>query len=119
MSSRTPLWLGLGLVAGGLVSLAIGSLRRPCRTARSRIDDGRCAAVGALPGPCAPGFVAGTASAPRVVAIVATPQLRFVPGNIVVKRGETLTFQQRPHWSLNGQSPMSRATVNNLSGKNT
>lgn len=27
--------------------------------------------------------------------------------------------QQRPHWSLNGQPPMSRAPVNNLSGKNT
>ena len=27
--------------------------------------------------------------------------------------------QRRPHWSLNGQPPMSRAPVNNLSGKNT
>ena len=27
--------------------------------------------------------------------------------------------QQRPHWSLNGQPPMSRAPVNNLSGKNS
>jgi uncharacterized cupredoxin-like copper-binding protein len=50
-------------------------------------------ANGAFPGPGAPGFVANTASAPRVVAIVATPQLRFVPGSVVVKRGETLTFQ--------------------------
>jgi transposase InsO family protein len=27
--------------------------------------------------------------------------------------------QRRPHWSLNGQPPMSRAPVNNLSGKNS
>ena len=27
--------------------------------------------------------------------------------------------RSRPHWSLNGQPPMSRAPVNNLSGKNT
>jgi transposase InsO family protein len=27
--------------------------------------------------------------------------------------------RSRPHWSLNGQPPMSRAPVNNLSGKNS
>ncbi len=27
--------------------------------------------------------------------------------------------RSRPHWSLGGQPPMSRAPVNNLTGKNT
>jgi uncharacterized cupredoxin-like copper-binding protein len=49
-------------------------------------------ANGAFPDPGAPGFVAGSASTPRIVAVVATRQLRFAPGSIVVERGETLTF---------------------------
>ena len=42
--------------------------------------------------PGAPGFVPGTAASPRVISIVATPQLRFVPDAITVKQGETVTF---------------------------
>ena len=44
------------------------------------------------PGPGEPGFVAGTVSAPRVVRIVATPTLRFVPDVVSVKAGETIRF---------------------------
>lgn len=93
MSSRTPLGLGLGLVAAGLVSLVIGAVAGAAGPFRPGSMMGGPPAAGARPGPGAPGFVAGTASAPRIVAIVATPQLRFVPGSIVVKRGETITFQ--------------------------
>ncbi len=45
------------------------------------------------PGPGDPGFVAGTASAPRVMRIVATPALRFVPNVVRVAAGETIEFQ--------------------------
>jgi uncharacterized cupredoxin-like copper-binding protein len=49
--------------------------------------------VGSAADPGSPGFVAGTASAPRVVQIVATPRLRFVPDTVTVKQGETITFE--------------------------
>jgi uncharacterized cupredoxin-like copper-binding protein len=44
-------------------------------------------------GPGSPGFVAGTASAPRVVRIVAGPDLRFYPDVVSVVAGETVTFE--------------------------
>ncbi len=45
------------------------------------------------PGPGEPGFVAGTPATPRVVRIVATPQLRFLPPAVTVGAGETITFE--------------------------
>jgi Uncharacterized copper-binding protein len=45
------------------------------------------------PGPGDQGFVAGTTAAPRVVSIVATPQLRFLPNVVTVQAGETITFE--------------------------
>jgi uncharacterized cupredoxin-like copper-binding protein len=48
---------------------------------------------GLLPGPGAPGFVPGTVASPRVVQIIATPRLRFVPDTVTVKQGETITFE--------------------------
>jgi uncharacterized cupredoxin-like copper-binding protein len=48
---------------------------------------------GIAPGPGAPGFVAGTPSAPRVVRIVASGQLRFIPDVVTVQAGETITFE--------------------------
>jgi uncharacterized cupredoxin-like copper-binding protein len=44
------------------------------------------------PGPGAPGFVAGTTSAPRVVRILALPNLRFTPDTVRVQAGETIRF---------------------------
>jgi uncharacterized cupredoxin-like copper-binding protein len=79
-------------VAAGLVSLAIGVFVGPAAPFGPALMMGGGPAAGALQGPGSPGFVAGTVSAPRIVEIVATPQLRFVPGSVVVKRGETLTF---------------------------
>ncbi len=44
------------------------------------------------PGPGQAGFVAGTVGAPRVVRILATPDLRFTPAVIRVQAGETVRF---------------------------
>jgi uncharacterized cupredoxin-like copper-binding protein len=43
--------------------------------------------------PGASDFVAGTVAAPRIVRIVATPQLRFVPDTVTVRQGETIAFE--------------------------
>jgi uncharacterized cupredoxin-like copper-binding protein len=45
------------------------------------------------PGPGDAGFVAGTPASPRVVQVVATPQLRLLPAAVTVQAGETITFQ--------------------------
>ena len=45
------------------------------------------------PGPGDAAFVAGTPASPRVVQVVATPQLRFLPAVVPVQAGETITFQ--------------------------
>lgn len=47
-------------------------------------------AAGAQPG--VPGFVAGSASSPRVIPVTAGPGLSFWPSSISVVRGETVTF---------------------------
>jgi uncharacterized cupredoxin-like copper-binding protein len=56
--------------------------------------------AGALPrpgpasaGPGVSGFVAGTAAAPRVVRVVAGPDLRFYPDVVAIVAGETITFE--------------------------
>ena len=56
--------------------------------------------AGALPrpgpasaGPGSSGFVAGTVAAPRVVRIVAGPDLRFYPDVVPIVAGETITFE--------------------------
>jgi uncharacterized cupredoxin-like copper-binding protein len=45
------------------------------------------------PGPGEAGFVAGTPSAPRVVRIAATGNLRFTPDTVRVQAGETIRFE--------------------------
>jgi plastocyanin/uncharacterized membrane protein len=44
-------------------------------------------------GPGSPGFAPGTVAAPRVVRIVAGPDLRFYPDVVAVAAGETITFE--------------------------
>ncbi len=44
-------------------------------------------------GPGSPGFVAGTASAPRVVRVVAGPGYAFSPSEVRIVAGETITFE--------------------------
>lgn len=101
MSRRAPLWVGLGFISAGLVALAIGAvagiagpggMHATYPTGPWTMMDGR-PATGAQPDPGAPGFVPGTAKSPRVVRIVATPQLRFAPDALTVKQGETVTFE--------------------------
>jgi uncharacterized cupredoxin-like copper-binding protein len=48
---------------------------------------------GTPPDPGSPGFIPGTDASPRVVRIVATAQLRFVADAVIVKQGETVTFE--------------------------
>jgi uncharacterized cupredoxin-like copper-binding protein len=46
-----------------------------------------------VPGPGEAGFVAGTPSAPRVVRIAATANLRFTPDTVRVQADETIRFE--------------------------
>jgi plastocyanin len=101
MTSRAPLWVGLGFVLAGTFVLLIGALAGM----PGPFGPGAHAFAGpgtmmggwpirdAQPGPGWPGFVPGTSASPRVVEIVATPGLRFVPDIVAVKQGETLTFE--------------------------
>ncbi len=108
--TRSPLlWLGVGLVAAGIVVLAVGSALAPPRLPSgpqplgygpgSMMGGGMMRGPGMGPwvdsgvGPGSAGFVPGTTSSPRVVRIVATPQLRFIPDVVTVQRGETITFE--------------------------
>ncbi len=50
-------------------------------------------AAASAPGPGEAGFVAGTTSAPRVVRIAATANLRFTPDDVRVQAGETIRFE--------------------------
>ena len=101
MSRRAPLWVGIGFVAAGLLSLVIGAvagMAGPSGTdgaypAGPGSMMGRGPATSVQPGPGSPGFVPGNAGSPRVVKIVATPQLRFIPDAVTVKHGETVTFE--------------------------
>lgn len=98
MNRSAPLWVGLGLVAAGLAVLIAGAavsgpgpgVAYPYWPGPMM---GGAPLVGGQPGPGSEGFVPGTASSPRVVRIVATPQLRFVPDAVTVKQGETILFE--------------------------
>ncbi len=89
MAERRVAWLGIGLVAAGILLI----------TAAAAFGSGagspaaQAGPWGSGPGPGSPGFVAGTVSAPRVVRIVASDQLRFIPDVVAVKAGETITFE--------------------------
>jgi uncharacterized cupredoxin-like copper-binding protein len=101
MRGRTPLWVGLGFVAAGLVILVVGAAVGVARPdGPGAADLGRRGSMmgggpiaSAQPSPGSPGFVPGTVASPRVVEIVATPRLRFVPDTVTVKQGETITFE--------------------------
>ncbi len=101
MRGRTLLWIGLGLVAAGLVVLVIGAVAGVAGPIGPGVDDfpgpgsmmGGWPIASSQPGPGSPGFIAGTVASPRVVEIVATPRLRFVPDTVTVKQGETITFE--------------------------
>jgi plastocyanin len=98
------LWVGLGLVVAGLFVLGIGiatgaaGASGPIGPEAGEFDGpgpmmGGVPGAEVAPGPGSPGFVPGTAASPRVVPIVATASLRFVPDVVTVKQGETITFE--------------------------
>ena len=112
MNSRHFAWLGAALVVAGIALLGIGSLTSLATggsTPRgwagtgivggsgmmggSGIVGGSWSGAASAPGPGASGFVAGTQAAPRVVQIVATPQLRLLPAVVTIQADETITFQ--------------------------
>ncbi|MCJ7710706.1 MAG: hypothetical protein MUQ32_07710, partial [Chloroflexi bacterium] len=101
MTGRAPLWLGLGLVAAGLVILGIGAVSGTLGPAGPGAGNpagpgsmmGGEPTAGTMADPNSSGFVPGTAASPRVVGIAATAQLRFVPDAVTVKQGETITFE--------------------------
>jgi hypothetical protein len=100
MNRRAPLSIGMGLIAAGLVALVIGAAIGPVGPGYPAAGNQagpewmmrRGPVTGAQPDPSSPGFIPGTAASPRVISIVATPRLRFVPAAFSVKRGETITF---------------------------
>lgn len=109
---------GVALTLSGIALLGIGFLVSPSVAGPWPIGWGYSGMMGAHgasgmmggtesgfattqgPGPGGSGFVAGTAAAPRVVAIVATPQLRFAPDTITIQAGETVTFEIRTMGSI-------------------
>jgi uncharacterized cupredoxin-like copper-binding protein len=111
MSNRRLGWLGGALVASGFALIAIGSLISAATGSSARtgwagpgmmggpgvtgrgMTGGAWGGVASAPGPGELGFVAGTAAAPRVVRIVATPHLRFQPDVVTIEAGETITFE--------------------------
>ena len=104
MGNRSVAWLGIGFVAAGIILItaaaALGS--GPGSPAGRAPQPGfglggmmgfGAATVGSAPAPGSPGFVAGTTVAPRVVRIIASGQLRFIPDVVAVQAGETITFE--------------------------
>ena len=96
-------WLGIGLVVAGIILVAAAAAFGPApwslpgQAAQRGFGPGGMMGLpvpgGSGPGPGSPGFVAGTVSAPRVVRIVASGQLRFIPDVVAVQAGETITFE--------------------------
>ncbi|OGO56941.1 MAG: hypothetical protein A2Z32_01040 [Chloroflexi bacterium RBG_16_69_14] len=104
MAERRVAWLGIGLVAAGIILIttaaALGSgpgspysQAAPWGFGPGGMMGPGAADIGSAPDPGSPGFVAGTTSAPRVVRIIARDALRFYPDVVVVKQGETITFE--------------------------
>jgi plastocyanin len=100
---RLPV-LGAVLVAAGMILMALGVAfgsgpgTRPGQAAPWGFGPGGmmdfgAAKVGSAPDPGSPGFVAGTTSAPRVVRIIASAELRFFPDVVTLNQGETITFE--------------------------
>jgi uncharacterized cupredoxin-like copper-binding protein len=100
MTSRRVAWLGTALVvagialigAGAFVPPVVGGSARPGWAATGMMGGG-WAGPASAPGLGQAGFVAGTQANPRVMQIVATPQLHFVPDVVTIQAGETITFE--------------------------
>jgi uncharacterized cupredoxin-like copper-binding protein len=104
VANRRLAGLGAGLVAAGIILMALGaalgsglgspgSQAAPWGSGPGGMMGFGAASLGSAPDPGSPGFVAGTTAAPRVVRIVASGALRFYPDVVTVKQGETITFE--------------------------
>ena len=116
MNGRRVAWLGTALVVAGLALLAIGALVPPAAGGSTQpvwagysmiggsgmmgggwagagMMGGSWSGAASAPSPGEAGFVAGTQANPRIVQIVATPQLRFLPAVVTIQAGETITFE--------------------------
>ncbi len=104
MTDRRLPVLAVGLLAAGTALMALGAAfgsgpsSLPGQAAPWAFGPGGMMGLGAVnvgsaPDPGSPGFVAGTTSIPRVVRIVASGQLRFLPDSVTVRQGETITFE--------------------------
>ncbi len=122
MNGRRVAWLGTALVVAGLALLAIGALVAPAAGGSTQpvwagssmiggsrmiggsgmmgggwagagMMGGSWSGAASAPSPGEAGFVAGTQANPRIVQIVATPQLRFLPAVVTIQASETITFE--------------------------
>lgn len=104
MTDRRLPVLGAGLVAAGMILMALGAAfgsgpgsragqAAPWGFGPGGMMDFGAANIGSAPDPGSPGFVAGTTSAPRVVRIIASAAIRFYPDTVTVQRGETIRFE--------------------------
>ena len=107
---RGPGLLGVALAVAGITLIGIGSVVSAGTGVSSQpvgfgtgitgafgnasgMMGGAWSGTASTPGPGDAGFVAGTPAAPRIVKIVATPQLRLLPGAVTIEAGETITFE--------------------------
>ena len=90
--------IGLLLLVAALIAWIAGGIAAPGGRADwswGPIGPGMMGGVltGDEPGPGAPGFVAGTPGAPRVVHVFAGPGYSFSPSDVRIVAGETITFE--------------------------
>jgi plastocyanin len=96
--------LGAGLVTAGIILMTLGAAlgsgpgSLPGQATPWGFGPGGMmgfgpANVSSAPDPGSPVFVAGTASAPRIVRVIASGAARFYPDVVTVKAGETITFE--------------------------
>jgi uncharacterized cupredoxin-like copper-binding protein len=84
---------GFGTAMMGAFGNASGMMGRSGMLGALGMMGGAWNGTASAPGPGDAGFVAGSPASPRVVQVVATPQLRFLPAVVTVQAGETITFE--------------------------
>jgi len=112
MNGRLLAGLGASLTIAGIVAIGAGTVMVGAQGASissSWAGTGMMGSTGMMgdtgmmggtstgfssaPGPGESGFVAGTPATPRLVRVLATPLLRFLPNVVRVQAGETITFE--------------------------
>ena len=106
MNGRVLVGLGVSLTLAGIIAFGASSVLEGAQGTSiaptlsglgmmggAGMIRGASTGLSPAPGPGESGFVAGTPSAPRLVRVLATPVLRFLPGVVPVQAGETVTFE--------------------------